>query len=46
VGGTAFWAHIGGFAAGMLFVFFFQNPSLVAQHRAMMASHPHYGRIR
>jgi membrane associated rhomboid family serine protease len=46
VGGTAFWAHIGGFAAGMLFVLVFQNPALVAQHRAVLASHPHYGRIR
>jgi membrane associated rhomboid family serine protease len=46
VGGTAFWAHVGGFAAGMLFVFFFQNRTLVAQHRAVLASHPHYGRIR
>lgn len=46
VGGTAFWAHVGGFAAGMLFVLFFQNSTLVAQHRAVLASHPHYGRIR
>lgn len=46
MGGTAFWAHIGGFAAGMLFVFFFQNPTLVAQHRAVLAAHPQYGRIR
>lgn len=30
-GGVAFWAHVGGFVAGMIFVKFFENPRLVAQ---------------
>jgi len=29
-GGVAFWAHAGGFAAGMLLVLMFRNPDLVA----------------
>ncbi|HRZ10444.1 MAG TPA: rhomboid family intramembrane serine protease [Gemmatimonadales bacterium] len=33
-GGTAFWAHIGGFMAGILLVIPFRDPELVAQHRA------------
>lgn len=32
-GGVAFWAHIGGFAAGALLVKPFENPSLVARRR-------------
>lgn len=35
-GGTAFWAHAGGFAAGALLIFLFRNPDLVARHRAVM----------
>lgn len=31
-GGVAFWAHVGGFAAGALLVFPFRNPALVARH--------------
>jgi membrane associated rhomboid family serine protease len=31
-GGTAFWAHVGGFAAGMLLIFAFRNPRLLARH--------------
>jgi len=31
-GGTAFWAHIGGFAAGMLLVFAFRDTRLLARH--------------
>jgi len=31
-GGVAFWAHVGGFAAGALLVFPFRNPVLVARH--------------
>ena len=29
-GGVAFWAHAGGFVAGMLLVFVFRSPRLVA----------------
>jgi membrane associated rhomboid family serine protease len=31
-GGVAFWAHVGGFAAGAGLVLLFRNPRLVAQH--------------
>jgi membrane associated rhomboid family serine protease len=31
-GGTAFWAHVGGFVAGMLLVFAFRDPALLARH--------------
>jgi membrane associated rhomboid family serine protease len=31
-GGTAFWAHVGGFVAGMLLVFPFRNRELLARH--------------
>ena len=30
-GGVAFWAHAGGFAAGMLLVFLFRNPALIRE---------------
>jgi membrane associated rhomboid family serine protease len=33
-GGVAFWAHVGGFAAGFLLTPLFRNPDLVAAHRA------------
>lgn len=33
-GGTAFWAHVGGFAAGALLIYAFRDPQLVAEHRA------------
>lgn len=35
-GGVAFWAHVGGFAAGALLVFVFKNKHLLARH-------PYYG---
>jgi membrane associated rhomboid family serine protease len=35
-GGIAFWAHIGGFAAGVVFVFFFSDRKKVTAHRALM----------
>ena len=35
-GGVAFWAHVGGFAAGALFVLLFRNPKLLGKH-------PYYG---
>jgi membrane associated rhomboid family serine protease len=38
-GGTAFWAHVGGFAAGVALVFVFRNPKLVRRH-------PFYGLAR
>lgn len=31
-GGTAFWAHIGGFAAGAGLIFLFKDEALLAQH--------------
>jgi membrane associated rhomboid family serine protease len=31
-GGTAFWAHVGGFVAGAVLVYFFKDPALVARH--------------
>jgi membrane associated rhomboid family serine protease len=31
-GGVAFWAHVGGFAAGALFVVLFRNPELLRRH--------------
>ena len=31
-GGTAFWAHIGGFAAGLALIFLFRDRSRVVQH--------------
>jgi len=31
-GGVAFWAHVGGFVAGMLLVLVFRKPELVARH--------------
>ncbi len=31
-GGVAFWAHVGGFAAGALLIALFRNPALVRRH--------------
>lgn len=36
-GGVAFWAHIGGFGAGVLFIGLFSRPEYVAAHRASRA---------
>ena len=36
-GGVAFWAHIGGFLAGMLLTPFFRDPELLALHRRSRA---------
>ena len=33
-GGVAFWAHIGGFVAGVVLIKIFARPAEVAQHRA------------
>jgi len=35
-GGVAFWAHVGGFAAGAALILVFRNPALLARH-------PYYG---
>jgi membrane associated rhomboid family serine protease len=32
-GGVAFWAHVGGFVAGMALVKVFANPEMVREHR-------------
>ena len=34
--GVAFWAHIGGFGAGLLLIKLFANPELVSRHRAKL----------
>ena len=38
-GGVAFWAHVGGFVAGVVLIQVFRDPELVARHRAMIAAH-------
>jgi membrane associated rhomboid family serine protease len=38
-GGTAFWAHVGGFAAGALLIPIMQDRELVARHRAAILRH-------
>ena len=49
-GGVAFWAHVGGFAAGALLVLVFRNPKLLERHpyhgwRQRASSHP-FRRVR
>jgi membrane associated rhomboid family serine protease len=34
-GGVAFWAHVGGFVAGLLLIHAFKDPELVRKHRAL-----------
>jgi membrane associated rhomboid family serine protease len=41
-GGTAFWAHVGGFLAGALLVVPFRDPQLVARHRALARTMDHH----
>ena len=36
-GGVAFWAHVGGFLAGVLLIPVFSKPERVAAHRALVA---------
>jgi membrane associated rhomboid family serine protease len=36
-GGVAFWAHVGGFVTGVVLLFPFRDPALVAQHRRLAA---------
>jgi membrane associated rhomboid family serine protease len=46
-GGVAFWAHVGGFVAGLLLVFIFRNKELVEEHRREVQGRGyHYGRRR
>lgn len=37
MGGTAFWAHVGGFVAGMPLIYAFRNPRLTDRRRALAA---------
>ena len=41
-GGTAFWAHAGGFLAGVTLIFLFRDPELVATHRRAIARGGHF----
>ncbi len=36
-GGVAFWAHVGGFAAGAVLAFVFRSPERLARHRAQLS---------
>lgn len=38
--GVAFWAHIGGFVAGLLLIKLFARPDYIEQHRAMRPTRP------
>lgn len=38
VGGVAFWAHVGGFVAGMLLIFPFRSERLLARRAALVAA--------
>jgi membrane associated rhomboid family serine protease len=38
-GGVAFWAHVGGFVAGLVLVRIFRDPELLAIHRQMTRLH-------
>ncbi|MFO1351809.1 MAG: rhomboid family intramembrane serine protease [Gammaproteobacteria bacterium] len=38
-GGVAFWAHVGGFLAGVVLIHVFRDPGRVAAHRARLLSH-------
>jgi membrane associated rhomboid family serine protease len=39
-GGVAFWAHIGGFLAGIILVYIFRNPVRLAAHRRALQRMP------
>ena len=39
-GGVAFWAHIGGFVAGILLVFVFRKPDLLDARRRLSGRRP------
>ena len=36
-GGVAFWAHVGGFVAGVALIFVFRSPKLIAAHQRATA---------
>ena len=38
-GGVAFWAHVGGFLAGIGLIGVFSKPERVEAHRGLMARH-------
>jgi membrane associated rhomboid family serine protease len=42
-GGVAFWAHIGGFIAGVVLVKLFARPEYIAEHRARLWRPQQYG---
>jgi membrane associated rhomboid family serine protease len=44
-GGVAFWAHIGGFLAGVLLVKLFARPEYIAEHRARRWRPQQYGGV-
>ena len=44
-GGVAFWAHIGGFLAGIVLINFFKKPHLVAAHKALGSDRKSYRKI-
>lgn len=44
-GGIAFWAHIGGFIAGAILVWFFRDPYAVERQKAARSSRRAFGRM-
>jgi membrane associated rhomboid family serine protease len=42
-GGVAFWAHTGGFVAGMVVIWLFRNPALVARRMRVVSPYGMYG---
>jgi membrane associated rhomboid family serine protease len=42
-GGVAFWAHTGGFVAGMIVIWLFRNPALVARRMRVVSPYGMYG---
>ena len=42
-GGVAFWAHTGGFIAGMIVIWLFRNPALVARRMRVVSPYGMYG---
>lgn len=45
VGGVAFWAHVGGFVAGAILVWVFQDKEAVAHQRAVRGQHRDWQRV-
>ena len=45
VGGTAFWAHVGGFVAGTILVWLFRNKDAVARQNAVREHHRSWQRV-